>query len=137
MYTFSMKLHRAKRSPFDDSSASSDIAFLLIIYFIVIAGFNVNKGFLMDLPAKDSTRLLLKEELLRFEMSGAGAIFYDERPLASSEVELLIRSNVAAQPNLAVALVIASAAPWQSVVSFVELAQKLQVDSFSFSMRRP
>jgi biopolymer transport protein ExbD len=132
-----MKLHRAKRAPFDDSSASSDIAFLLIIYFIVIAGFNVNKGFLVDLPAKNSTRLLLKEELLRFEMGDSGAIFYDEKPLAPAEAEALIRSNVAARPNLAVALVIAPAAPWQSVVSFVELAQKLQVDSFSFSMRRP
>jgi biopolymer transport protein ExbD len=137
MYTFSMKLHRAKRSLFDDSSASSDIAFLLIIYFIVIAGFNVNKGFLMDLPAKDSTRLLLKEELLRFEMSDVGTIFYDEKPLASAEMETLIRSNLAARPNLAVTLVIAPAAPWQSVVSFVEFAQKLQVDSFSFSMRMP
>ncbi|MDR0557543.1 MAG: biopolymer transporter ExbD [Treponema sp.] len=132
-----MKLHRTKHSPFDDSSASSDIAFLLIIYFIVIAGFNVNKGFLVDLPAKDSTRLLLREELLRFEMSDSGAIFYDEKPLAAPEVETLIRSNLAAQPNLAVALVIAPAAPWQSVVSFVELAQKLQVDSFSFSMEQP
>jgi len=39
-----MKIKRQK-NVFQDSSASSDIAFLLIIYFIVIAGFNVNKGF--------------------------------------------------------------------------------------------
>ncbi|MDR2194254.1 MAG: biopolymer transporter ExbD [Treponema sp.] len=132
-----MRLRRLKRSQFEDSSASSDIAFLLIIYFIVIAGFNVNKGFLMDMPAKDSTRLLLREELLRFEMDDTGALLYDERPLAMADAEIMIRSNLAEMPNLAVVLVIAPAAPWQSVVSFVELAQKLDVDSFSFSMRQP
>jgi biopolymer transport protein ExbD len=91
----------------------------------------------MDLPAKDSTRFLLREELLRFEMDDTGSILYDEKPLAMAVAETLIRSNVAKQPNLAVVLVIAPAAPWQNVVSFVELAQKLSVDSFSFSMRQP
>jgi hypothetical protein len=28
-------------------------------------------------------------------------------------------------------------APWQSVVSFVELAQENKVESFSFSMKKP
>jgi biopolymer transport protein ExbD len=42
---------------------------------------------------------------------------------------------VSQRPNLAVVLDIAPSAPWQNVVSFVELAQKLQVDSFSFSMK--
>jgi biopolymer transport protein ExbD len=131
-----MKLRRSKRTPLEDSSASSDIAFLLIIYFIVIAGFNVNKGFLMDLPAKDSTRFLLREELLRFEMDDTGSILFDEKPLAMTDAETLIRLNLREQPNLAVVLVIAPAAPWQNVVSFVELAQELHVDSFSFSMRQ-
>jgi biopolymer transport protein ExbD len=131
-----MKLNRIKRSPFEESSASSDIAFLLIIYFIVIAGFNVNKGFLMNLPAKDSTRLILKEELLRFELNDTGTLLYNEQALDLAEAEKHIRSALSAQPNLAVVLVVAPATPWQYVVSFVELAQKLQVDSFSFSMRQ-
>jgi biopolymer transport protein ExbD len=131
-----MTLHRRKRQRPEDSSAMSDIAFLLIIYFIVIAGFNVNKGFLLNLPAKDSQRLILKDDLMRFELDGSGALLYQGQmvdfALAASE----IRANIAVHPNLAVLLTIAPEAPWQRVVSFVELSERCDVDSFSFTIRK-
>jgi biopolymer transport protein ExbD len=130
-----MKLHRKKRPLADGSSASSDIAFLLIIYFIVIAGFNVNKGFLMNLPAKDSSRLILKEDLLRFELDDAGSIIFQGSTVGRAEAEQVIRAGINSNPNIAVILTISPKAPWQQVVSFVESAQKLQVDSFSFTMK--
>jgi biopolymer transport protein ExbD len=131
-----MKLSRRKRKPFDDSSASSDIAFLLIIYFIVIAGFNINKGFLMNLPAKDSARLVLKEELLRFELDPLGDIVYQEEKRDIQFAEKEIRSAMASRPNMAVILTVDPQTPWQRVVSFVELAQNLEVESFSFTMKK-
>ena len=132
-----MKIKRRGRFKPEDTSASSDVAFLLIIYFLVIAGFNINQGFLMNLPAKDSTRLILRDDLMRFEMDGNGALFYQGDQLILSEVERDIRAAVAGHPNLAVVLSIDGQAPWQQVVYFVELAQKLNVDSFSFNMKGP
>jgi biopolymer transport protein ExbD len=131
-----MKIKRRKKTSFSDSSASSDIAFLLIIYFIVIAGFNINKGFLMNLPAKDSTRLILRDDLLRFDMDGNGNILHGSETLDIAAAEQVIRSSSAINPNLAVILTIDPAAQWQRVVSFVELAQDLKIDSFSFSMKK-
>ena len=131
-----MKLKRRKKLSFADSSASSDIAFLLIIYFIVIAGFNINKGFLINLPAKDSTRLILKDDLLRFEMDGEGNLNHEEQVIDIKAAERLIAAGQAANPNVAVMLSIDPQAKWQRVVSFVELAQDLKIDSFSFSMKK-
>jgi biopolymer transport protein ExbD len=131
-----MKLNRRKKIPFSDSSASSDIAFLLIIYFIVIAGFNINKGFLMNLPAKDSTRLILSEDLLRFELDSTGAVIFNKQKQEMDIVRRELGNAAAANPNLAVLLTIDPGAPWQEVVSFVELAQDLKIDSFSFSMKK-
>ncbi|GHV74973.1 hypothetical protein AGMMS49940_22750 [Spirochaetia bacterium] len=125
-----MKLHRRPRRGIADSSASSDIAFLLIIYFIVIAGFNVNKGFLMNLPARDSTRLILKDDLLRFDLDSSGALLHQGTPVDRTSAERTIRGAVTAHPNLAVILTVDGNAPWQELVSFVELARKLEVDSF-------
>jgi len=130
-----MKLKRRKRTILEESCASSDIAFLLIIYFLVIAGFNINQGFLMNLPARDSTRLILRDDLLRFEMNDKGAILYNGAALNITEAEREIRGAIAGHPNLALVLSIDPNAPWQQVVLFVELAQKLQVDSFSFNMK--
>ncbi|AEF83444.1 ExbD/TolR family protein [Leadbettera azotonutricia] len=130
-----MKLQRRKRAGFLESSAASDMAFLLIIYFIVIAGFNINKGFLMNLPARDSMRMILKDDLMRFDMDGRGDISYEGNSLAPAEAERLIQRAATSRPNLAVVLSINPGAPWQQVVSFVELAQKLEINSFSFNMK--
>jgi biopolymer transport protein ExbD len=130
-----VNLVRKKRRGFDESGASSDIAFLLIIYFIVIAGFNINKGFLMNLPAKDSTRLIQKDDLLRFQLDDSGQILYQGEVRSAAEAEGTIRSAAAANPNIAVLLTISPDTPWQQVVSFVALAQELSIDSFSFTMK--
>jgi biopolymer transport protein ExbD len=131
-----MKVSRRKRIPFSDSSASSDIAFLLIIYFIIIAGFNINKGFLINLPAKNSTRLILRDDLIRFELDGEDNIVYEGNTVDIGEARRMISSAQAANPNTALILTINSAAHWQKVVSFVELAQDLKIDSFSFTMQK-
>jgi biopolymer transport protein ExbD len=131
-----MKLQRKEKPGFLESCASSDMAFILIIYFLVIAGFNVNTGFLMNLPAKDSTRLILKDDLLRFEIDGEGNISHNETPISVSAVERLISSAQAGNPNLAVMLSIDPQTQWQPIVSFVELVQDLKIDSFSFSMKK-
>jgi len=131
-----MKLKRKARPGFLESAAASDLAFLLIIYFIVIAGFNINTGFLLNLPAKDSTRLILRDELLRFEMDRNGNIIHDAEHLEISQAENLIREAQKSNPNIAVIITIDKQARWQRVVSFVELAQDLKVDSFSFSMKK-
>jgi biopolymer transport protein ExbD len=131
-----MNIRRGKKTKIAESSASSDIAFLLIIYFIVIAGFNINKGFLLDLPAKDSAKLVIKDDLLRAELDKTGIIMIEERQLGRAEAEMLIRGALRTNPNLALLLTIDPGTSWQNVVSFVELARKLDIDSFSFSMRK-
>jgi biopolymer transport protein ExbD len=131
-----MKLQRKEKRGFLESCASSDMAFILIIYFLVIAGFNVNTGFLMNLPAKDSTRLILKDDLLRFEIDGEGNISHNKETISVSAAERLISSAQTGNPNLAVMLSIDPQTQWQPIVSFVELVQDLKVDSFSFSMKK-
>jgi len=130
-----MNIKKRTRGIFRETAASSDLAFLLIIYFLVIAGFNINQGFLMNLPAKNSTRLILKDDLMRFEMDSRGNLSYEGAAMSIAQAEKEIRAAVAGHPDLAVVLLIDGQAPWQQVVYFVELAQKLQVDSFSFNIK--
>jgi len=131
-----MKLRKKKKPGILESSASSDLAFLLIIYFIVIAGFNINKGFLINLPAKDSTRMILKEDLLRFDLDSEGYLIFEGDMIGINEAGSMIKSAKAANPDIAVLLTIDPQAKWQRVVSFVELAQQYRIEAFSFTMKR-
>lgn len=130
-----MTLRARKKNGAVENSALSDLAFLLIIYFIVIAGFNINKGFLMNLPIKGSMRLVPKDDILRFELNDAGTLFLHEEEITIRDAELRIRNSISFQPNLAVLLMVDPETSWQDVVNFVELAQKLEVESFSFKMK--
>ena len=130
-----MKIARPKRLNYGESSAASDVAFLLIIYFMVIAGFNINQGFVMNLPARDSVRLILKDDLMRFEMNADGSVYYEGDLMERARAEREIREAMYYHPELAVVLTIDPLAPWQQVVSFVELAQRLEVESFSFRIK--
>ena len=132
-----MLIKRKVRAGIENSAALSDMAFLLIIYFIVIAGFNVNQGFLLNLPKKDSVKAVPFGELLRFTIDEGGSLFFRGDPLSYSEAAAEIRSALRERPNTAVYLSVNEKAPWQSVVSFVELAQENAVESFSFSLQKP
>ena len=131
-----MKLKRKEKTGFFESAASSDLAFLLIIYFIVIAGFNINQGFLLNLPARDSTRIILRENLLRFDMDSEGNIIHNYKIIDIPETRSLVASAHAANPEIAVILTIDPQAKWQQVVSFVEIAQQQRIEAFSFTMKR-
>jgi biopolymer transport protein ExbD len=78
--------------------------------------------------------LVPRDELLRFSIDETGSLFFMGNPLSPGEASDKIRAAIADQPNTAVILGIDENAPWQNVVSFVELAQENRVDSFSFSM---
>jgi len=131
-----MRITRRKKNGFLETCSASDLAFLLIIYFLVIAGFHINKGFILNLPEKDSTILIPREDLLRFEMNSDGEIKYAENILSIHSTKEIINNAQTHNPNIAVFLAIDSKARWQNVVSFVELAQNLKIDSFSFSMKK-
>jgi len=130
-----MKLKRRKRSRLHETCAASDLAFLLIIYFLVIAGFDANRGFLVGLPERGSVRTVPAEGLLRFDMDSGGAVFFRGAAISVPAAGQEIRAALAENPDMAVVLSIDGDAPWQQVVLFVELAQNLHVQAFSFAMR--
>ncbi|MCL2878642.1 MAG: biopolymer transporter ExbD [Treponema sp.] len=131
-----MKLKARRRNAFVESCAASDLAFQLIIYFLVIAGFSVSTGYLMTLPAKNSTRMILREDLLRFEINENGNVIHNGELLNIPDARKIISQARDANPDIAVILTINWNAVWQKVVSFVEIVQDLKINSFSFTMQK-
>ncbi|MDR1178504.1 MAG: biopolymer transporter ExbD [Spirochaetaceae bacterium] len=128
-----MNLRRPKRAGAGENAAFSDLAFLLIIYFLVIAGFTVNRGFPLDLSSRDPVSPVPQDEVLRFRLDREGRLFLDGLERNRREAESIIAASVASRPGLVLVLDVDPLAPWQEVVSFVELARRLEVQSFSFA----
>ncbi len=125
-----------KRKPDDpgDSGALNDLSFLLIIFFIAIAGFNVNKGFLIDLPARDKPRVVRTDDLMKCGIDRAGGLSIDGRSASIPEMAAAIRNKQATHPNMTFLLVIDPETRYQSVVDVIHEVRRLEVENFSFRM---
>ena len=135
------KKHKdAKRSEFvfyysGHSDALNDLSFLLIIFFIVIAGFNVNKGFLLNLPSKDKPIVVNTNDILKCELDEGGALFLDGKETKIEELSQKISEKIKSQPNMTFLLTIAPETHYQKVIDVVSTIRTLNVENFSFRMR--
>ncbi len=125
-----------KHAPDDPSSsgALNDLSFLLIIFFIVIAGFNVNKGFLLNLPVKDKPRIVKTDDLMKCRLTPDGAILVDNKRLTLDELRSAIAEKKAEWPNMTFLLLIDSETEYQCVVDIIYEIKQLKIENFSFRM---
>jgi biopolymer transport protein ExbD len=127
---------KRKRIDIADSGALSDLAFLLIIFFIVIAVFNVNKGFMLGLPKKNSTKIVNIDDIVKVRLENSGVLSVQGRSISKKELEEEIVILLNDQPNLTFVLKIEPEVHYQDVVGIIEIVRKQEVDNFSFSMAK-
>lgn len=129
-----MPRNRRKSPGIEDSGALSDLAFLLIIFFIVIAVFNVNKGFVLSLPKKDSTKVVNVKDIIKVTLHSDGTLSSRGVELTRDELKSDVEALLTSQPNLTFLLKIEPDTVYQDVVEIIELVRILEVSNFSFSM---
>lgn len=125
-----------KHTP-DDSSSSgalNDLSFLLIIFFIVIAGFNVNKGFLLNLPVKDKPRIVKTDDLMKCRLTPDGSLILNNKRLTLDELRTAIADKKAEWPNMTFLLLIDPDTKYQSVVDIIYEIKQQKIENFSFKM---
>ena len=118
------------------SGSLNDLSFLLIIFFIVIAGFNVNKGFLLNLPSKDKPIIVNTQDILKCSISGEGRLVLDGSEIELEELTKLVSDKLVSWPNMTFLLTIDPEASYQNVVDVISVIRKLKVENFSFRMNR-
>ena len=131
-------IKRSPRRNTEDSSSSgalNDLSFLLIIFFIVIAGFNVNKGFLLNLPSKDKPIVVNANDILKCELDESGALFLDGKKIKTDALGKKIKAKLRSQPNMTFLLTIYPETPYQNVIDVISTIRKLKVENFSFRMK--
>jgi biopolymer transport protein ExbD len=130
-------IKRLTRRNLEDAGSSgslNDLSFLLIIFFIVIAGFNVNKGFLLNLPSKEKPIVVNTEDILKCSLTTDGRILMEGNETPLAELSSLVDAKLKTWPNLTFLLTIDSECPYQNVVNVISTIRKLKVENFSFRM---
>lgn len=126
---------KRRRRGIDEAGSSgslNDLSFLLIVFFIVIAGFNVNKGFLLNLPEKEKPRVVNTRDLMTVKLTSEGSMVLRDELLDEKKLEEKILSMKKEFPNMTFLLLIEPDCPYQKVIDVIHAVRICGVENFSF-----
>ena len=83
-----------------NSSSMADIAFLLLVFFLVTTTISMDKGISLVLPAEGNELEVNKKNIINILVNESGKVLIDDQPILittiSKKVEKLLKTN----PNL-------------------------------------
>jgi len=122
-----MKLKKKKEDPEIPTSSMADIAFLLIVFFMVTSVFSVTRGLEFQLPRQENSTEQSAEEAVHIfiEMAGSNCAFTVDGVMTSLEdISICPYPKYAPNPNKFVIIDPSPTAPYRCMVdAFDELKQ--------------
>lgn len=86
------------------SASLADIAFLLLIFFLVATTIDVDKGLDLTLPEMGQTKEIPKKNITNLLINDAGQILLDNEVVSVEEVDDIIRDKLLANDKLIVSV---------------------------------
>jgi biopolymer transport protein ExbD len=97
------KKRRLKRGEIPTSSMA-DIAFLLLIFFLVTTTIDIDKGLGIVLPAEGQELEIRKENILNLLVNSMGQVLLGEEPVKMEDVNRVIRERLRANDRLIISV---------------------------------
>lgn len=120
-----MKMRRAEIPAEIPTSSMADVAFLLIIFFLVASFYSVTRGIQFSLPRHDEAALTAEPEAaVLIEVASNGALTVDGRPLQLAQLQGYLAPKLQRNPTKSVILQTSLQAPYSAMTDvFDELRQ--------------
>ena len=119
-----------------NSSSTADIAFLLIIFFMVTTAFGTTRGLEMTLPKKQKTQDVATTEAVLIEIDQYGQIRIDGIPSRLNEIQPYLMPKLARNPNKYVLVQSHLSARYQEMVSVIDELRQVGVKNISIPTQK-
>jgi biopolymer transport protein ExbD len=135
-------LNRKSRVSDEIPTASmADIAFLLLIFFLTTTVFEEEKGLPIVLPEAAAEQVEVSQSnIIHFLINEDGSVIIRrgesqaEQIVASSEIEGIMRQEIAGNPEIIAAVKTAPDAPYRHMVSVLDELQKATAQRISLQI---
>ncbi|MBE0566812.1 MAG: biopolymer transporter ExbD [Krumholzibacteria bacterium] len=105
-------------------ASTSDVAFLLLIFFIVTTIFAAEQGLTLVLPGKqkqeDDTVRVAEKNIATIFVQADNSITLDRRPITVNEIKIAIEDRLAGNPKLVVLLKVHPKADYGRMVACLD-----------------
>ncbi|MBN2616985.1 MAG: biopolymer transporter ExbD [Spirochaetales bacterium] len=131
-----MKIKRKKRrAPIVPINSMSDIAFLLLIFIMLISLINYRKEVKIEYPEAEFQEITQADKNIEIWVDRWGNYFYNGHQSSISSVEGLIAQSVAENPSVRIHIIADKNTPYKNVNEVVEILKLLQHRAVSFVVK--
>lgn len=129
-----MDLRRKEGSGAKIPTASmADIAFLLIIFFMVTTIFKLEEGLPISLPRTEAGEKIPREKIAHIWVDGAGTVAIDDLVVGMTDIEPLVLAKLRENPALIIAFNTDTNAPYGVMDDAIEQLKRANALSVSFT----
>lgn len=110
----------------------ADIAFLLIIFFMLTAVFTTTQGLRFQFPEDDPNQLDVQpQEAIHIKINGEDQFLVDQTPMTKAEMGGYIRARMAENPDKPVIIQTLPDVPYYVMIEVFDLLKQLEVQNVS------
>ncbi|HET7904511.1 MAG TPA: biopolymer transporter ExbD [Candidatus Eisenbacteria bacterium] len=129
---------RRTSSPSISLVSTSDVAFLLLIFFLSTAALNVERGLLLDLPrAGEPLTLLAPERVATLDVAADRSVRLDGVAVPVERIRTALAGRLERTPGLVVRLRVAATAPYATFVAVLDQVKLAGARSLSLETGGP
>ena len=128
-----MIIKRKRKVDEVNSSSMADIAFLLLVFFLVTTTISMDKGINIILPADGSEIKVDKNDIVNIAMNDQGKILVDNQPKMLLEIKQLVERKIASNPNFIFSVSTHERTKYQDYVSLLDELKKAKATKISIA----
>tara|TARA_B100000809_G_scaffold188403_1_gene186810 strand:+ start:167 stop:568 length:402 start_codon:yes stop_codon:yes gene_type:complete len=83
-----------------NSSSMADIAFLLLVFFLVTTTISMDKGISLVLPSEGNELEVNRKNIINILMNESGKVLLDDKPTKVKDIKGIVERKIARNPNL-------------------------------------
>ena len=130
-----MKLSRRRKAFFVPLSSMSDVAFLLLIFIMLVSLINFRKVVKIQYPEAETAKKVSEEKNLEIWVDRAGNLYLDGNPGTLGFIEQGIIDAYRAAPNTRVHIIADRNTPFRDVHKVLNILQILEYRVVSFVVK--
>ena len=128
------KFHRkANMGDTIPTSSMADIAFLLLVFFMVTTIFKLEDGLPIELPKAEAGQKVPRERVAHIWIDRAGNISINDNLVAVEQVEAIVYAKLVANPPLVVAFNVDKQTPFRPVEQVMDQLKNANATRVSFT----
>ena len=128
-----MIIKRKRKVDEVNSSSMADIAFLLLVFFLVTTTISMDKGINIILPAEGSNKDVNTEDIINVVLAADGSIVFDEKLKNIYEIKSLVENEIRKNKNMIFSIKTSTRADYQDYVALLDEFKKAKAKKISIA----